>query len=470
MEEKIIKFINIDSTYNEIVNLSEKFDRIILDLGDLEINPQFLNYMLKLYRYSIKNSFELIFFIQNEKNKNILNDFKKYFKIFKNYDEFINMRVYINFEVKMYMNNEYMRNLLKDILLNNGFRIKERREANFLNKEHDSKSTDIYIIDYDSYKQEKINEIIKIKNKNPQTTVILLVSAKSTEAAIKTVDIGVDSIVEKPINKEELLKIIKKLAIQTNLQLENNSLNNKIKKLYENLDKELKLAKDIQQSMLPPKNVEFKGYKISYIFNPSQDIGGDFLDIIKLDEDRIAVLFADISGHGIPAALLSSMLNTIIKSEISKYYKTNEFLEALNEKIIDVFPKGKFVSVFYLIIDTKLNKISYCRSSQEPALYYINSKVEELETSGQILGVFSKKMFKDMIVFEEKQIDFFKESKILLYTDGITEAQDKDGNFYGIDKLKQEIILTNANIYEIEKSTKDYKVVDDLTLLVIERV
>lgn len=470
MEEKIIKFINLDSTYNEIVNLSEKFDRIILDLGDLEINPQFLNYMLKLYRYSIKNSFELIFFIQNEKNKNILNDFKKYFKIFKNYDEFINMRVYINFEVKMYMNNEYMRNLLKDILLNNGFRIKERREANFLNKEHDSKSTDIYIIDYDSYKQEKINEIIKIKNKNPQTTVILLVSAKSTEAAIKTVDIGVDSIVEKPINKEELLKIIKKLAIQTNLQLENNSLNNKIKKLYENLDKELKLAKDIQQSMLPPKNVEFKGYKISYIFNPSQDIGGDFLDIIKLDEDRIAVLFADISGHGIPAALLSSMLNTIIKSEISKYYKTNEFLEALNEKIIDVFPKGKFVSVFYLIIDTKLNKISYCRSSQEPALYYINSKVEELETSGQILGVFSKKMFKDMIVFEEKQIDFFKESKILLYTDGITEAQDKDGNFYGIDKLKQEIILTNANIYEIEKSTKDYKVVDDLTLLVIERV
>lgn len=470
MEEKIIKFINLDSTYNEIVNLSEKFDRIILDLGDLEINPQFLNYMLKLYRYSIKNSFELIFFIQNEKNKNILNDFKKYFKIFKNYDEFINMRVYINFEVKMYMNNEYMRNLLKDILLNNGFRIKERREANFLNKEHDSKSTDIYIIDYDSYKQEKINEIIKIKNKNPQTTVILLVSAKSTEAAIKTVDIGVDSIVEKPINKEELLKIIKKLAIQTNLQLENNSLNNKIKKLYENLDKELKLAKDIQQSMLPPKNVEFKGYKISYIFNPSQDIGGDFLDIIKLDEDRIAVLFADISGHGIPAALLSSMLNIIIKSEISKYYKTNEFLEALNEKIIDVFPKGKFVSVFYLIIDTKLNKISYCRSSQEPALYYINSKVEELETSGQILGVFSKKMFKDMIVFEEKQIDFFKESKILLYTDGITEAQDKDGNFYGIDKLKQEIILTNANIYEIEKSTKDYKVVDDLTLLVIERV
>jgi len=469
MEEKIIKFTDYDITYSEVNEYYVKYSRIIIDLGDLEINPQLLNYMLKLYRFSINNSFELIFFITNEKTLDALVDFKKYFKIFKDYNEFKNIKIYTNFEVKMYMNNEYMRNLLKDTLLKNGFRIKERREVNFLNKKHDSKSTDIYVVDYDTYKQEKINEIKKIKSKNENANVILLVNAKSTEAAIKTVDIGVDSIIEKPFKMDDFLKIVKKLAVQTNLKLENIELNNKVKDLYTNLEKELKLAKDIQQSILPPKEVEFNGYKISYIFSPSQDIGGDFLDIIKLDEDRIGVIFADIAGHGIPAALLSSMLNAFIKSEILKYDKTNDFLENLNEKIIDIFPKGKFVSVFYLIINTKTHVMNYCKSSQEPALYLENENVVELETKGQVLGIFSKKLFANMVSFNEKQINFSKNAKLLLYTDGITEAYDKDNKMYGIDKLKNVLIDSKADINKIKESTSKYNIVDDLTLLVISR-
>ncbi len=268
---------------------------------------------------------------------------------------------------------------------------------------------------------------------------------------------------------DDFLKIVKKLAVQTNLKLENIELNNKVKDLYTNLEKELKLAKDIQQSILPPKEVEFNGYKISYIFSPSQDIGGDFLDIIKLDEDRIGVIFADIAGHGIPAALLSSMLNAFIKSEILKYDKTNDFLENLNEKIIDIFPKGKFVSVFYLIINTKTHVMNYCKSSQEPALYLENENVVELETKGQVLGIFSKKLFANMVSFNEKQKNFSKNAKLLLYTDGITEAYDKDNKMYGIDKLKKVLIDSKADINKIKESTAKYNIVDDLTLLVISR-
>ena len=280
-----------------------------------------------------------------------------------------------------------------------------------------------------------------------------------------------DKKLEDKLKKTTEIDILKKELVSKNGLFKTINIEELEKKLsnFQELEKELKLAKDIQQSILPPKEVEFNGYKISYIFSPSQDIGGDFLDIIKLDEDRIGVIFADIAGHGIPAALLSSMLNAFIKSEILKYDKTNDFLENLNEKIIDIFPKGKFVSVFYLIINTKTHVMNYCKSSQEPALYLENENVVELETKGQVLGIFSKKLFANMVSFNEKQINFSKNAKLLLYTDGITEAYDKDNKMYGIDKLKKVLIDSKADINKIKESTAKYNIVDDLTLLVISR-
>lgn len=464
--EKIIKFTNEKKIFEKISQIYSKYDKIILDLGDLEINPQFINYMIKLYRYSVKNQFE-IFFLSS---KNIDNTLKKYLKIYKNYESYQNMKLFSNFEIKIYMNNEYLNTLLNDIFLNNGFTTKIRNESNFLNKEHHSRINNIYIVDFDRYKSEKLEEIKKIKKQNNDTSIILIVDEKNIESALETLNLGVDSIIKKPVNKDEVLKLVKRIAIQANLKDENNKLNEKIKNLYNNLEQELKLANSIQQSLLPKNNINIGGYKISYIFEPSQEIGGDFCDVINLDDKNIAIVFADISGHGIPAALLSSMLKVFIRSEINNYDSTNKFLEDLNEKVISIFPKGKFVSIFYILINTETNLVKYCKASQEAALLLDSNKVYELETEGQILGVFSKQIFKDLVNFEQKEFIFKDNNKILLYTDGITEAVNKkDLNLYGLDRLKNTLINTNANLDLIKKSLDEYNLEDDLTLLLITK-
>ncbi len=462
--EKIIKFVDEKTTYNQIlVELSEN-DTIILDLGDIDYPIIFLNYLLKIYRLCKSKNKDLVFLSSNEINS----DLKKYFRFFKNYKEYKNTSIYFNFQVKLYINNDSTRKLLKNIFSENGFLVKERKESNFLNKEHDCRMKDIYVIDYDSYKKEKLIEIEKIKKQNPDTVVILLISSESREFALKMVNLGIDSIIEKPINQDELLSIVKKLANASNLKCENMELNAKIRTLYENIENEISLAKDIQQSFLPENNIKFNGYNISYIFEPSQGIGGDFCDVVELDKDKIAIVFADISGHGIPSSLLSSMLKVFIRSEIRQYENTNKFLENLNEKVINIFPKGKFVSMFYMIIDTKNNVMKYSKAAQEPALYLSENKIMELETDGQVLGLFSKKMFPDMVVFEQKEIEFDKDAVLLLYTDGITEAE-KDNEMYGLDKLKEEFVKNGKNIEEIKESLSTYLLEDDLTLLTVYR-
>lgn len=462
--EKIIHYTNKVNTLSELVNAYE-YDRIIVDFGDIDISPEFLNYILKLFRESKKLNKDIIFLSRNE----IDYDLKKYFKIFKDYEQYKQLSVFTGFEVKLYMNNELVRNYLKNIFVQNGFIAKERREQNFLNKEHDSRSKDIYIVDFDSYKKEKLQEIKKIKSKNNDSIVILLIDRDSTEQALKTITLGVDSIIEKPINIDEILETVKKLSISSNLKFENRKLNEKILNLYENLQKELNLAKDIQRNLLPQENTHFNGYNIKYIFEPSQRVGGDFCDVITLDSDRLAIIFADISGHGIPASLLSSMLKAIIRTEIYKYKDANLFIEDLNEKIVNIFPKGKFASLFYIIIDTNTNIMKYCKASQEPALMLSDNKVIELTTNGQILGAFSKKILKDLLVFEQKEIEFKKGDYLLLYTNGITEAVDSNSNMYGLERLKNNFYENKNDLLKIKNQINNYESDDDLTLLTIWR-
>lgn len=462
--EKCVVFLDKEKTYKEIQNISKEYDTIILDLGDLDINPQFLVYLLKIFRFVKKQNKDL-FFISK---KGIKNEINKYFRVFATYEEYKNAKIYTSYTVKLYSDNTYIRSLIKNVFVANGFLTKERTENKFFNKEHDSWDKDIYILSFEKYQEEKLKEILKIKKKNPDSKVVLLIDKNMAHKALKTVQLGVDSIIEKPINIENLLQTVKKMAIQSQLRLENKMLNQKIKVLYKNLENELALANDIQKNLMPPENIEFNGYKIQYKFYPSQKIGGDFCEILKIDDDKMAIIFADISGHGIPAALLSMLLNAIIRSEFNKYIKISELMENLNEKIITSFPNGKFVSLFYIILDTKKNTITYCKGSQEPALMIDNNKVKELETEGQILGAFSKKTFPDLVNFEQKTCEFLKDTVILLYTDGITEAI-KDGKYYGLERLKQNFLNTRQDIFKLKKTLNDYHMEDDLTLLTICR-
>ena len=157
---------------------------------------------------------------------------------------------------------------------------------------------------------------------------------------------------------------------------------------------------------------------------------------------------------------------------------TAKLTETLNEDVIRVFPRGKFISLFYLMIDFYNNKMKYCKAAQESAFLLRGDTdvIEELSTEGQVLGLFSKIDFPDIVNFEEKTTDFNKGDKLLLYTDGIVEARNSAGEFFGVERIK-DILLENKNsddildviLKELYKFTESEKLEDDLTFLLIER-
>lgn len=480
-EYEIIKFKNFEETLDEILKASKNKNKVLLNFSNIKITPKILSYMLKVLRISNKENFEVIYIIEDKESiedKNLIES-KRYFKIFNSIEEYNNLKVFSNFEVKIYDDNLYIRNLIKDELVRNGFSIKERNSSSFLNKKHECNSNSIYVLDFTTYREEKVREIKKIKEINKDSIIILIVFEDDVDYALDTMKYGVDRVVKRPIDVNYFVGMLKNMAISSNLKNENNRLINEvfdrekeISKLYNIVSQELKIAGDIQKSMLPPKKIKFNNYEIEYIFLPSMNIGGDFCDFIKINEDKFAVVFADISGHGISAALLSSMLKVLIYNHATKKETVSELLENINEEIIGVFPKGKFVSMFYLLVDTKNNIVQYSKASQEPGLIYRNDTnvVEELNSDGQILGLFSKKIFENL-TFEEKSIKINNKDEILLYTDGIIEEMDNNGNYYGIERLKKQMKDSSLDdiINDLKKFIFKDSFDDDVTLLKIKR-
>ncbi|CAM3152964.1 PP2C family protein-serine/threonine phosphatase [Streptobacillus felis] len=480
-EYEIVYFTSFEQGYEDLLKASKIRKKILFHIKDVTIDSKFLSYMLKLFRCSIKNDFEIFFII---KNKNIIDDInllesKRYFKIFSSIEEYNELKTFAGYEVKIYDDNNNVKNLLKDELIKSGFGIKDRNSFNFLNKKHDSRSNSIYIIDFSSYQEEKIEEIKKIKEENPNSMVILIAFETDVDKALNTMKYGVNRVVKRPVDIKSLVSSIKSLATAAELKKENDRLvsevfsrEKEIRKLYNEVNEELRLAGDIQKSLMPPKKIEFGEYVCEYFFEPSMNIGGDFCDFIELNEEEFAIVFADISGHGIPASLLSTMLKVLIYNNSKKVSRLSELMEILNEEIINIFPKGKFVSMFYLVVNTKSNMVKYAKASQEPALMYKKERDEviELESEGQILGLFSKKIF-PILSFEEKEIEFNVGDKILLYTDGITEEVNVNGKYYGLDRLKEQVknIELNLVIEDLKEFVGQKTFNDDVTLLKIER-
>lgn len=490
---KII-FKNEKETFDEIKMYCREDKEILLIFEKIEPYPLLSSYLINLYRYSKKEKFRLVLIVSE---KNLKLDFfmelKKFIEIYSSVKDYENSKIYTDFEIKIYEDDIFVRKLMKSILIDNNFSIKERNLNNFFDKKHDCQYNSLYIIDFSKKKLKSIEEIKKINKKNEESIIVLLASEEDLDIALKYITIGVKTVIVKPFDPEEFIKVIKRLTIEAYFKRENKVLLEKITKseseirnLYNQINEELKLASDIQKSLFPNKEEIINNYEITHLFEPSLKIGGDFYENIKLNEKDVFIAFADISGHGIAASLLASMLKTSIQNRIyllkngEKEESLKVFLEVLNEDLIKVFPKGKFVSIFVAILDTENDELLYSKASQEPIFLIRNkeNKILKLETEGFLLGMFSKKIFKDKIKFEVKNTKILKNDKIIFYTDGVTEIEDEKGNYFG-DIQFQNILLENKDLEnkeiidkvleKIKTFSKNNVIIDDISMLIINK-
>ncbi|HEY6951401.1 MAG TPA: GAF domain-containing SpoIIE family protein phosphatase [Bacteroidota bacterium] len=243
----------------------------------------------------------------------------------------------------------------------------------------------------------------------------------------------------------------------------------------ERVQKELQIAGEIQQRLLPKEIVPIPHYEIAAAAQPCTSVGGDFYDVIALGNDRYAFVMADVTGKGVPAALLVSTLHASLRAYIHSDTDLAELTAKLNNLVYENSPSERFITFFIMILDCNSHSITYVNAGHNfPYLFHPQSvEILELEASGLPLGMVGN------VQYESKKISLGYNDVLALYTDGVTEAMDKGKQQYSEERLKRTIKDSLVGpAHEIKDNIlKDVRAFigheppsDDLTLLVLKQV
>lgn len=246
----------------------------------------------------------------------------------------------------------------------------------------------------------------------------------------------------------------------------------------EHVLEEYKLARQIQQRLIPATLVGQNGWEAITFIEPSKEVGGDFYDSFVLDEDRTAVIIGDVSGSGMPAALHMAEIKGIFQSLTAFKLEPKELIARANDAISACFEKNRFVTLIYLVIDKKERKFTYIRAGHCPVLYYENQRSEAyyVKDEGLGLGIIRSPVFQDYVHAYERS---YKENDLLvLFSDGIDEAVDPRTNeAYGYERLKQSLCeakrhetldkVMKAMLADIKRHVKDNRELDDMTMILL---
>jgi sigma-B regulation protein RsbU (phosphoserine phosphatase) len=237
---------------------------------------------------------------------------------------------------------------------------------------------------------------------------------------------------------------------------------------------ELVMARQVQKSIYPSEK-DFEKFSIAVYHKPLIEVSGDFHDVFPLENGRYGVFIADVSGHGVSAALITMLIKQIFEKMSVKYTDTKSLFRYMNDELGDLVTTfDKYFTAFYLILD-KDNRMTFSNAGH-PKIYLARaegSKLYELDTDGVFIG-FSKDMSPK---FASKRIQLHPKDKIFLFTDGITEAPDKNMDQYGLKRLLDTArkhsnepcgTLLESILADFHSFADESKRRDDETLMIIE--
>ena len=215
------------------------------------------------------------------------------------------------------------------------------------------------------------------------------------------------------------------------------------------LENELSLALEIQKKLMPKELPSIENYSIFGISIPSRHVGGDYYDVIKLDDERLLLTIADVSGKGMPASLLMANTQAALRVLAPLSLPLKEVINRLNSIIFQNTSSDKFVTLFLGILNYKTYKFHYINAGHNPPyLIDSNGNIKELTQGGLILGVLD-----NYLNYSEETIEIAKGDTIFFYTDGITEALNENNEEFNESRLKG-ILLENRFLNPREQIEK----------------
>src|SRR5438270_3704775 len=200
------------------------------------------------------------------------------------------------------------------------------------------------------------------------------------------------------------------------------------------LDHDLEIARDIQRILLPAESPSVNGFEISGLNVPARQVSGDYFDYIKVDEERLGVAIADVSGKGVPASLIMAICRSVLRSQAAQNVSPAEVLRKVNRQLYPDIKEDMFISMAYLILDHARGGVTMARAGHDAPLLYkrASETIEPLKTPGMVVGIDSGDVFDRLTA--DVAVPLESDDSILLYTDGITEALDDEGNEFGLER------------------------------------
>jgi serine phosphatase RsbU (regulator of sigma subunit)/anti-sigma regulatory factor (Ser/Thr protein kinase) len=238
----------------------------------------------------------------------------------------------------------------------------------------------------------------------------------------------------------------------------------------ERVDQELHVAQLIQQQFLPHELPELRGWQVSAFYRPAATIGGDFYDLIELDDGRIMVVEGDVTGHGVPAALVMASTHALLRSTAEVTKRPGEVLRRVNQLLVAQIPENMFVTCLALVIDLDTGKTQFANAGHNLPYIRRGDDVIRLEARGMPLGLMADSVYDEI----ETQID--TDDIVLLYSDGITEQHDAGGEMFGFHRMQAVVGEATSGDELIDRSVTELGIFstgveqeDDITLVTLHR-
>jgi serine phosphatase RsbU (regulator of sigma subunit) len=242
----------------------------------------------------------------------------------------------------------------------------------------------------------------------------------------------------------------------------------------ERIEQELRVARLIQQTLLPKHVPELEGYQLAAYYQPAREVGGDFYDFLTLDEGHLGLVVGDVTDKGVPAALVMATTRTMLRASAQRLDSPGAVLQRVNDVIVSDIPPNMFITCLYAILEMETGRLRYANAGHDlPYRRRASSGgAEELRATGMPLGLLPG------MSYEEKEIVLQRGESVLFYSDGLVEAHDPHYEMFGFPRLQGLVgahrtggeALVNFLLSELSRFTgEDWEQEDDITLVTLQR-
>lgn len=354
------------------------------------------------------------------------------------------------------------------LLKNEGFQIETVTSPAAVLDALSSGAFDVVLIDLNYARdttsgREGLDLLSEIRALNRTLPVVVMTAWGSIELAVEAMQGGSGDFIQKPWDNAHLLSVLRKQLLAGNALRQQ-------QQAAEARERELNDAREIQRGLVPRTIPQLQGCELAAVWQSAREVGGDYFDVLKFDEHSAALCIADVMGKGLPAALLMSNVQAAVRTLAAPELSTAALCAQLNRLVCQNVDAGRFVTFFYCLLDTARKRLIYTNAGHNaPWLVRRDGSALSLHEGGLVLGLLPESEY------HYGEIELQPGDRLVMFTDGVTEAHNTNDEEYGEQQLLQ-LLRENRTLgaqllqHEISQAVQQFsqgELADDTTLIVV---